>query len=165
MRDQAGFSLVEMLISLLLAAFLLAGALQLFTALRAAQNELHDLAEAQEVLAFSVDVLLREVRSASALETGNNALIISRQRFTEWCAQPAATEPRPITYFMQGEGLRCRGSRLAQELLLGFAPRSRLQAEAVTGGLEHGVRIRLPLSYPSPIEVTATPRRPQRPMP
>lgn len=162
MRNQAGFSLAEMLISLLLAAFLLAGALQLFTALRAAQTELHDLAEAQEVLAFSVDVLLREVRSASTLETGSNALTISRQRFTEWCAEPVATEPRPITYFMQGDGLRCRGSRPAQELLLGFAPSSRLHAEAVTGGLEHGVRISLPLAYPGTIEVTATPRRTQR---
>jgi type IV pilus assembly protein PilW len=74
-RAQAGFGLVELMVSLALGLLVVGGAIVLFSATRQASNSSENLSRIQESVRTSYDIMVREVREAGATPCDSQLLM------------------------------------------------------------------------------------------
>ncbi|MDR5892241.1 PilW family protein [Halomonas mongoliensis] len=74
MRRNAGFSLVELMVAMVIGLIIILGAGQLFLTVFQTNRQVEALSEKQAAVNFAVETLLRDVRRASAVEKLGNSL-------------------------------------------------------------------------------------------
>lgn len=71
-KQQAGFTLVELMVALVIGLLVTAGAIQIFVMSKRAFQEMDALSDRQETLRFIVDVISLDIRTASTFEVEND---------------------------------------------------------------------------------------------
>ncbi|WP_200181002.1 prepilin-type N-terminal cleavage/methylation domain-containing protein [Ectothiorhodospira mobilis] len=135
---QRGVGLVEWMIALVIGLILLSGVVQIFVANQSAYRESRQLARMQNTVAHTMDLLVRDLRGATAVDTGTpGRLGVTRNRTADWCGQPPGESE--IFYWVADETLRCGPDPDAggQALVEGLAPGSTLQATPVRHPVDH----------------------------
>lgn len=131
--ESAGFTLVELMVALALAIFLIGGVILMYSSGRAASLESEQLSRMQENIRFASDFMIRDIRnagyrdratlsatSASAISgqyaeifgDDNDALRI-RYAGRGSCSEPFAEDVFGVVvneYFVEGGSLMCRGN-------------------------------------------------------
>ncbi|CAG1020653.1 hypothetical protein MTYM_00423 [Methylococcales bacterium] len=87
-RKQAGFSLVELMIALLLGLFLIGGVISVFLSNRVAYRQNENLARIQENARYAFEVMGRDIREAGGIACGSNLLTanVLNDKSTTWWA-------------------------------------------------------------------------------
>lgn len=126
-----GFTLVELVMTMLILGLVLTGVTALFSSGIRAQSDLQARFDAQTELRVGLDKLKREVHASCA--------IVSQTSIQLTVSNPPCTAPTTITYCTQGSGTRyglyrnvgstCGGTKIADYLTSGgiftyFAPNS-----------------------------------------
>lgn len=136
MRNNAGFTLVELMIALALSLFLIGGALTLFSTGSRATQEAERLSRAQENLRFISNFLTQELRmtgsfpripmppSFVSVSNGGDSLTVEYEAPTDCLGQPTvypgAVNPGRAsnTYSLQNGDLICTGKQGASEAMI-----------------------------------------------
>lgn len=137
---QRGVGLVEWMIALVIGLILLSGVVQIFVAHQSAYRESQQLARVQNTVAHTMDLLVRDLRGATAVDTGTpGRLGVTRTRTVDWCGQPPGTSE--VFYWVADATLRCGPDPEAsgQILVEGLAPGSALEAIPVRHPVDHGL--------------------------
>ncbi|MFP4080649.1 MAG: PilW family protein [Ectothiorhodospira sp.] len=139
-RAQRGIGLVEWMIALVIGLILLSGVVQIFAANQAAYRESRDLARVQDAVTHTMDLLIRDIRGATGVDTGTpGRLGVTRNRPGDWCGQPPGESE--VFYWVADGALRCGADPDAagQILAEGLAPGTDLEAEPVRHPVDHGL--------------------------
>ena len=121
MRLQRGFTLVELMISLAISAFLMSGIAFAYSALSQSVDTSKELENAQEVLRYSSEVLTRSLKQTKTTPNTPNANTIVVQQETlgsTACNSSKPAVPFSETFTLVDNQLRCRVNAGDEEVLL-----------------------------------------------
>lgn len=121
MRLQRGFTLVELMISLAISAFLMSGIAFAYSALSQSVDTSKELENAQEVLRYSSEVFTRSLKQTRRTPDSPNANTIVVQQETlgsTACNSSKPTVPFSETFTLVDNQLRCRVNAGDEEVLL-----------------------------------------------
>ena len=121
MRLQCGFTLVELMISLAISAFLMSGIAFAYSALSQSVDTSKELENAQEVLRYSSEVFTRSLKQTKTTPNTPNANTIVVQQETlgsTACNSSKPAVPFSETFTLVDNQLRCRVNAGDEEVLL-----------------------------------------------
>ena len=121
MRLQRGFTLVELMISLAISAFLMSGIAFAYSALSQSVDTSKELENAQEVLRYSSEVFTRSLKQTKTTPNTPNANTIVVQQETlgsTACNSSKPAVPFSETFTLVDNQLRCRVNAGDEEVLL-----------------------------------------------
>lgn len=121
MRLSRGFTLVELMISLAISAFLMSGIAFAYSALSQSVDTSKELENAQEVLRYSSEVFTRSLKQTKTTPNTPNANTIVVQQETlgsTACNSSKPAVPFSETFTLVDNQLRCRVNAGDEEVLL-----------------------------------------------
>jgi len=117
-----GFSLVELMISMLLSTILLMGVGGAYIAINRTLNEVQELENAQEVLRSSLDILSRSIKQATMVTVVDSSTVLLELQLTSAqatsCTGSVETASFSEQYSLAGDSLQCSVNGQAAQIVV-----------------------------------------------